>query len=413
MLLLLMVSGSLLADPVVTTIAFPGSFGVNLADTDYMERVFNEENKKIEWVDENTEIGKYNEDRVHHYLRKHTIAHGGIFSMDGQIQPGSDPEYTVTFEAPNGFNFVNNANPIYIRPFRIQVLQNYVDTAPETYMQKAKMVDDNLAWAQFKWSDINGLSNPKESKFDLLLVLEGDVDNGVLTVNNRQYPLAEGEYSALLTVNITATYTDVYGQMQTRESSVTIPMSGYYYGDDEGKMDDTVGIYINPYPIVSNLNLATMGGNLVSIAELEVMKYLSNNPDDQGKWGQDDIRIFFSSNPDPFTKGSRFSLVHTSVPAGGLLTSANHVKYSVYADGARGRADAVFEGDASVQEVMASGDTAAYISTEHHENTVSSTYYHYHTYSGEIRILMDEPTTAMLPGIYRSTIYVHVIAPDM
>ena len=73
---------------------------------------------------------------------------------------------------------------------------------------------------------------------------------------------------------------------------------------------------------------------------------------------------------------------------------------------------AIFRGDASVDYIMNSQDKTEYITTTEHRPDLSGTKVHYHTYSGEIYIEMDEPVTAMLPGMYRSNIYVHVVASD-
>ena len=400
----------------VNLVAYPGSFGVDLASGDYPKRTAN-----VQWQHDNQETLS----DVNFYQRKHTVAHGGIF---GIALKNSDPTYTVRFECPNGFNFTNNSNPAYIRPFKLQVVQNWVGNTIKT-VGDGNLIFEGMAERTYTWAE-SGCAfkdgNNTESKFDLLLVLEGTVTNGVLDINGQKYPLAEGEYSAVVNIIIEGYYTDEDNRkVDLPTKIITIPFSGYYYEDENTSInvDSTVGVSLVPSANAANLDIRTMGGQDYEIATLDVLKYIaagessthdysySDNPDHL----DNDLRIFLSSSPNPFVSGGDFSLVHTSVPVGGLLTNANHVGYTVFAVSNNDRTDAkVFRGGSTVYDIMnASADPSSYIVTDHTGvRDISGTSLDYHTYNGRLYIRMNRPVTSMLPGIYRSTVYVHVVVDD-
>ena len=413
LLMFILSISALFSDPADVTkiIAFDGSFGVDLASNDYGRRTpvaGGKFNGGLEYVGTGDGAGPSQ------YGTKQTVAHGGLFNM-GQNISGSNPTYRVTFTCDNGFNFVNNSNPVYQRPFKFQVLQNYVNTGDGFVLDlQDNLIYNDFAEFTFVWDDSIDLSGTKdESKFDLILVLEGEVKNGTLTIGGESYALAEGEYSAVVTITVEGWYYNSNGsRVDLPTKMVTIPFSGYYYGDESTDViDDTIGVSVLPTYNAASLDIATMAGSQYPIASLDVLKYLNSS----ASIGDDDIRIFLSSSHDPFTDGGEFALVHTSVPVGGLLTSANHVGYTAYIVNSETRdADGIFKGDATFEKVMqAQPDSYSYVSVPCAFNEeISGTAHHYHTYNGDIYIEMEHPSTTMLPGMYRSTIYVHVICNE-
>lgn len=390
----------------VEVVAFQGSFGINFNATDYIRRT-----NPITWVNDGeagTDSGKYE--------RRHTVAHGGIFKME-DIDASKPITYTVTFESANGFNFVSTSDSIYQRPFEFQVVQNFTysdGTAAFTTLLEPS-IGDTHSQETITWSNYTTNQNCHEMKFDLLLVMEGSIDRNtnILTLNNQEYPLIEGDYSAVVTISIIGSYYKRGSDSPTTfNRSVTIPFSAYYSDDTAAYQDNTVGISIVPTAYAANLDIGTMGMQQIDLASIDVLKYMSNATSLPEQGGAD-LRIFLSSSSNPFMQGEPFALVHTSVPAGGTRTSANHVKYRLYAVNDENINDyAIFRGDAFVDYIMNSKDKTEYITTTEHRPDLSGTQVHYHTYSGEIYIEMDEPITAMLPGMYRSNIYVHVVASD-
>ena len=390
----------------VEVVAFQGSFGIDFNATDYIRRT-----NPITWVNDGlagTDSGKYE--------RRHTVAHGGIFNME-DIDASKPITYTLTFESANGFNFVSTSDSIYHRPFEFQVVQNFTFSDQSTPVVKVlePSIGDTHSQETIIWSNYTTNQKCHEMKFDLLLVMEGSIDRNtnILTLNNQEYPLIEGDYSAVVTISMIGSYYKAGSDSPTTfNKSVTIPFSAYYSEDTAAYQDNTVGISIVPTAYAANLDIGTMGMQQIDLASIDVLKYMSNATSLPGKGG-DDLRIFLSSSSNPFMQGEPFALVHTSVPAGGTRTSANHVKYRLYAVNDENINDyAIFRGDASVDYIMNSQDKTEYITTTEHRPDLSGTKVHYHTYSGEIYIEMDEPVTAMLPGMYRSNIYVHVVASD-
>lgn len=392
----------------VEVVAFQGSFGINFKDKDYIRRY-----NPITWVHDG--LAGTGEQAKNKYERRHTVAHGGIFNME-DIDASKPITYTLTFESANGFNFVSTSDSIYHRPFEFQVVQNFTfSDQPNNPVVRVlePSIGNEHSQENVIWSEYTTNQNCHEMKFDLLLVMEGTIDGNILTLNNQEYPLIEGDYSAVVTISMTGSYYKKGSDSPTTfNKSVTIPFSAYYSDDTAAYQDNTVGISIVPTAYAANLDIGTMGMQQIDLASIDVLKYMSNTtslPDQGG----DDLRIFLSSSSNPFMQGEPFALVHTSVPAGGTRTSANHVKYRLYAVNDENINDyAIFRGDASVDYIMNSQDKTEYITTTEHRPDLSGTKVHYHTYSGEIYIEMDEPITAMLPGMYRSNIYVHVVASD-
>ena len=388
----------------VMIVAYEGSFGVDLASKNYVMR-----NQDAAWTDYVS--GNISESDPNHYGTVHTVAHGGFFNMPGNIADDYTPQFTVTFESPTDFNYVNLSNNVYQRPFKFQLYVNYNNIPGHKITSDIYTIDPAHAQQTITWKPTGG--EPKqEMKFDLLLVLEGDVHDNVLEIGNRKYPLIEGDYSATVTIRLTGEYKDKSNNIVKVNQSVTIPFSGYYTDDGDIVGDDTIGLALFPTANASNLNIETMANQQIPIATLDVLKHYGESKP-QGL-PSDHSRIFLSSSSNPFTDNGEFALVHSSVPEGGTRTPANHVKYKVYAVSDTDRnAIAIFDGTATVDEIMASTNSLDYIApVERHFPEISGKELHYHTYNGELYIEMEAPKTSMLPGMYRSTIYVHVVASD-
>lgn len=399
-----LMSVCLYADVTVNLFAYEGSFGVNLASKNYVMR-----NAGAQWVDYDKDTGKAQSD-PNYYGTIHTVAHGGFFDMPDNIADDYIPEFTVTFESPTDFNYVNLANNVYQRPFKFQLYVNYNRTPGSQITSDIYTIDPEHAQQTVTWKPTG--ENKQEMKFDLLLVLEGEVHDNVLELNNRQYPLVEGDYSAVVTIRLTGEYKDKSNKIVKVNKSVTIPFSGYYADDGEITGDDTIGLSLFPTANAANLNIETMSNQQIPIATLDVLKHFGDTSP-QGS-PADHSRIFLSSSSNPFADKGEFALVHSSVPEGGTRTPANHVKYKIYAVSDTDRnAIAIFDGTATVDEIMASTNSLDYIApVENFYPNISGINIHYHTYSGELYIEMEAPKTSMLPGMYRSTIYVHVVASD-
>lgn len=358
-----------------------GAFGVNLVSKEYIRR-----QQSVKWVDEST--SQYDGEDPRMYSRIQTVALGGIASP-------SSSTMNVTIDCPNGFYFVNNANPAYKRPFILQLVA-IKDRSSGAYNPCSTLEEgiNSVTLDYGRTGDIH---------FDLILVLEGDVsDSGELSIGGQYYPLAEGEYSAL--VNIVISAPDV------PEYVITIPFSGYYSrGSIPSGVDTQASLYVSPTAYASNLSIDSMAGMWKPLAEV----YFNYNFGlEDNKNYENDIKLFFSSSRFPNDDNGKFKLVHVSELNSLNPSNSGQIGYSIrFEDEFGNRVD--FTGDMTVGK-LASASTRQYITVKKgeqpKEGQLFSTPNYYYT-SGTAYIRIDPVGTKILKsGMYESNVYLHVVA---
>ena len=429
-------------------IPYNGAFGVNLANSAYINWPNSSEEVTMEWVeDELAEgIGKYTDAEMIGMLE---IAQAKLHGEEEPLDP-----IMITCSCPQGFEFVSQSNPSYRRPFEIILVPRSQYKVSEVtrdsgewsrrepfeggnkpYSGKASLLTANNPETPDSWviktadadkynkaiADVGDFSNDVYivyQWYDVILNLPGEIDpaTDVLTVTNSRgtvsYPLIEGDdYSALVSITI---------QWGDYSDSVTIPFSGYYDRDavSEGRRGGSCSLFVTPYASASHLSVEKDRGNWVSVAMID---FLMN-----GAAGLTERPLIYaSSSSDPnAVSPSEFRLVHDSVMYDTPLTNTNSIGFDVQIrstdtsfptasfDGTMNmkEAERAFEdvegvGQETSSEVIIPG---IIIEQKGHAEELQNPPSFY-TYSGEVDVMMDSGVHTMYEGVYRGTVYLHVV----
>lgn len=391
---------------------------------------------------------------------------------EGESNPANmDDPITISISCPNGFYLVSQSNPEYKRPFRLVLNQTSAaggvvskpkyyesgyyyegDKVPEDippigpkhgrgdqkvfrepledklYFDYKAAQSANADLADYSLEEIivgkklstNG-GGPEQIRvycgfwFDLVLDLPGEYDplTESITYQSIKYPLIEADdYSALVTITIS--YPD------EPIKTVTIPFSGYYRRS-EVNVDATASLVVDAYPAAAHLSIEQDRGLWVPVGKLDFMSFSGSPGDDipQNTWSNPVIFISSSSTPSSNT-GGEFKLVHSNVRYDTPLTQANSIGFSVRVralNSGTGTPVAIFEGG-DCMDTIASGKTEGILvnKTESIEEADGGdrmghmfSSLSYYSYSGEIDVMLDSGTNIMNEGVYRGTMYIHVI----
>ena len=441
----------------IFAIPYDGAFGVNLANSDYDN--WNDGN--VSWVSGSLgpsngnytpqAPGVYTNDEMVGLLE---IADAKLHGMD-KLEP-----IQITCSCPQGFELVSQSNPSYRRPFEIilvprsqyrksETYYNYVpaeyrgnwsdlqprdDKGAVPYDGEAILLSGDRPETPDPWiiseagyEDIYNKATKSNENFkddvyvlyqwyDIVLNLPGEIDpaTDVLTVTNSRgtvsYPLIEGDdYSALVTITI---------QWGDYVDSITIPFSGYYDRDSliEGRRGGSCSLFVTPYASASHLSIEKDRGNWVSVAMIDFL---------MSGMGESTERplIYASSSSDPnAVSPSEFRLVHDSVMYDTPLTNTNSIGFDVQIRSTdTSFPTASFDGTMNMEEAELAfkkvGGTGKETSSEViiPQTTTQNSSGHvgeaqtFYTYSGEVDVMMDSGVHTMYEGVYRGTVYLHVV----
>ena len=343
------------------------------------------------------------------YLDQHIIGLGGVYDLESS-QKNSNTRYTVTAYCANGFNFKSQSNPNIVRPFEILIVARYGNDETD----RIEVLKDSGQSETFYYIVEENKDNGVKLWFDLVLALPLDADpvpgSTYIEANGQTYSLVqENDYTALVTINVTAW--DANGVIGT--DSISIPFSGYFNGQTEGKGDDRLSLMFTPNANAGNLNIQTQHslpipvGNIDFMLDADYTKHETTSQDEKYKDGY--VKIFFSSRNEPDDANAQpFRFVHSSVGDSDPLTNYNSIGYEIVVSGSNSSTS--FSGG----DHLVNGDVENAIIPE---KVTSNTSYQgareFFEYSGTINVIIDEPTTIMQEGDYHDTVYVHVVTdPD-
>lgn len=352
------------------------------------------------------------DDSKMYYLDQHIIGLGGVYDLESS-QKNSNTRYTVTAYCANGFNFKSQSNPNIVRPFEILIVARYGDNETD----RIEVLKDSGQSETFNYIVDEKKDNGAHLWFDLVLALPLDVDpvpgSTYIEANGQTYSLVqENDYTALVTINVTAW--DANGVIGT--DSISIPFSGYFNGQTEGKGDDRLSLMFTPNANAGNLNIQTQHSLPIPVGNIDFMLDAEYTERKDG-WGNDIsdrydpgyVKIFFSSRNEPDDANAQpFRFVHSSVGDSDPLTNYNSIGYEIVVSGSNSSTS--FSGD----DHLVNGDVEnAIIPEKVTSNTSHQGAREFFEYSGTINVIIDEPTTIMQEGDYHDTVYVHVVTdPD-
>lgn len=461
-----------------TLIPYSGGVGVNLGSMYYGPHLkdvgwqdWKGSGTTNEWFDINDKINE-NGTKVYYspnYSDAHIVALGGAYNIPlygkGFTDNSNIPIPKNAYIEPSGitlevnafcdtnFEFVSQSNPIYRRPFQIEILprvktsdslinQDKPDLPYNSpYTDTVHTLDSNNTRIEIKVTEGgNGTVNFEHNYLtmiaaDMVLVLPFDyskADGGYfsgglsfsdadgLTYKNATYTLANlNDYTAVVTLQLTLTieYKDSKDSMEiktyTDTRSLTIPFSGYYSSIGDGsKKNDSISLYVQATENAANLNLERQG-EWITVGNIQFLYNTTENDTSNS----DIVKLFLSSSPFPDVKGSEFRMVHES--ATDILTNMNSLGFDARIVGTGSNSGDISINKPNVNEVVFNGED--YIANIH--DAVKTTcnkgklsnnwnaFRHFHTFEGDIDIRFDS-SGMMDAGIYRGYIYVHAVTED-
>lgn len=400
-----------------------GSFGVYLASEKYR-------------ADEHPE----NELPTHTGPSLSSITGLGQYCDESMIAGGSfdgasaGDSFEISVSCPTGLNFVSQSNNAFVRPFELLFV-----------IKKGSAHGGTVGKSEVR--TISGSSSNRftlDSEgynavwFDVILVMKGELssDGNSLNIVGRSYPLADSDdYTATVTITMRSENADP-GVL-----SISIPFSGYFESNSAGtKKPNAMNVSINTSPAASNLDIQTLAATQSATKVADIEMYYFIGTDDDLSDHTLHPRMFLSSSNDPYVGAENgFELLHTSVGYDTPHTSYNSIGYIVSTT-SYSKADAensfdivgkgvdnapmpnvvIYHGDEYVfgEELKNSkGSTEEFIYPRWYKatafNDINPNYnfnYNYYYWKGNIYVTLDPMSSdIMYSGIYRDTIYFHVI----
>ena len=457
-----------------TLIPYSGGVGVNLGSMYYGPHL-----KDVDWqgwqgsgTTNDFDITKEEDTNVYYspnYSDAHIVALGGAYNIplrgkgkfiadsnipipeDAYIEP-SGITLEVNAFCDTNFEFVSQSNPIYRRPFQIEILprvktsdslinQDNPDLPYNSpYTDTVEPLDSNNTRIEIKVTEGGSGTVDFDHNYltmiaaDMVLVLPFDyskADGGYfsgglsfsdadgLTYKNATYTLANlNDYTAVVTLQLTLTieYKDSVNSTEiktyTDTRSLTIPFSGYYSSIGDGsKKDDSISLYVQATENAANLNLERQG-EWITVGNIQ---FLYNTTVDDTS-NSDIVKLFLSSSPFPDVQGSEFRMVHES--ATDILTNMNSLGFDARIVGTGSNSGDISINTPNVNEVVFNGedsigniDDAVKTTCNKGELSNNEAFRHFHTFEGDIDIRFDS-SGMMDAGIYRGYIYVHAVTED-
>ena len=360
----------------------------------------------------------------------------GLYCDDNMVGGGSfenalvGDSFTVSVTCPSGFNFVSQSNNAFIRPFGLLFVVSKGSRHGDTQKKEAYRINSSSS----NRTTINS-DGYNSVWFDIILLLPGELsDDGksIIDENGKMYPLAdEKDYVATVTITIESS------AASPSKLTISIPFTGFFDSDsDVDKNQDAMNVSISTTPAASNLDIKTLSETQEpkKVADIE-MYYFKGTARPSSSYP----KMFLSANNDPFTYNQEgFKLLHSSVGYDTPRTSYNSIGYTVSTQSygepdlskpvevLAGTEDTsmpsgrVYYGDeysndngATIQRI--SGGSASFVyprfyHTEPFTESGRNFDYYYFYWKGGIYVTLEPMSSGiMYPGIYRDTIYFHVI----
>ena len=376
---------------------------------------------------------------------------GGIDGLESGFLSGDMDDYGIsitftsaTYDGTEYFWFTKQSNPEFRRPFKIQIAtrifrdgwlfesNKYEDLGymGEIDNEILEAVSDNLLSAI---GDFFG-SGTYFVVFEFGIVLPGDIDNGILSLDGVSYPIASGtDYSAEINVTVQLVNLKNNNASVDRYPAITftVPFSGYYdprYSDgaQNPDVDTSASLYVIPNARAANIDLLNNQGDSIPIAKVDFSIFNLPTNYENGKYDKS-VFMFLSSSSNPFVSDSKgFRFVHEDVGFGDAETSANSIGYTISAIPSE-ETKALDDSDGLIHTVEYDGTDYLDISgsspaedkrmyTGHNEEKLGELFdnktVHWHSYTGELVLNLKSNPVMMDSGLYKSTVYVHVVTDD-
>lgn len=411
---------------------YTGMYGLNMASMKY-------QGGTDTWV-HGTVDNLTPEQSMSTYTNDHIIALGGVYDIKagaGETINSENTFYEISVNCPGGFYLRSQSHPSSIRPFYLKLISRYDSPAGVTTGEVIEIRNDGQP-ETIRWND-NSSSNATRMWFDLILVLPNDsesvINSGFIVADNIQYPLMQAtDYTALVTISIT---------FNGRSQSISIPFSGFYDGDTASfKGANTVSLMFTPTGRAANMVIGEYVN--VPVGHIDFMMDVTTEggdsltdagdmPSNENYHNDSAVRLFLSASPDPTISTGSFLLRHSSVRSNTVLTDYNSIGYKVIlrGDESDGNGSGNTSDNSHVSSKTREFDGSDYIlsnKTIQNDNAVypvrhvtkkeesltvtSRNIREYFEYHGDIEVLINRPTTVMLPGAYTSNVYIHVVADD-
>lgn len=352
------------------------------------------------------------------------------------------------------FYFTKQSDPAFRRPFQIQAISRITRSgiANPSYFYTNHGLINGEGTNEISASEnssflrdglealINGLTGDDwsleyDGTYEFAIILPGSIENGVLEAGGVPWSVATGtDYSA--EIEVTARVVNegwgdaTVNGMTNPEIKFTIPFSGYYdprYGNGEEMpgMDTSASLFVIPNARAANIDLLNDQGKTdIPIADVDFSLFgLSSD----ATYDSGDVFLFLSSSSNPFdSSASEFRFVHKDVGFGEAITDSNSIGYKIRAVpdfDAMKSADSI-EGITEVTYYGADYLTADGIYPDENQRMHTACYkeelgdmfgggsVHWHSYSGTLYLELDTNNVIMDEGLYRSTVYVHVVTDE-
>ena len=374
----------------------------------------------------------------------------------------------LTVDSPSDFYFVSQGNTSYRRRFdlyyvyktgqadsatgipnspagTVKKIEGYYDEPIEIKLDSTRDQVGGVWFDMIIALPYDGAGDGSEGYNDV-----GVIDDKVL------YPLTDAnDYTATVTIKMELKVSaDVYHQnsvaglqdydyKESKEAvtiasrEIIVPFSGYSYSFGDAPEPAVGSLYISTTAEAQNINLnpgAMQGSVKISdIAYTRTFASATSGLTDPNGTDAGVAWIFLSANPEPEDKNlNGFNFIKDD--AGDTLTSRNSVSFILDVEGVNesygnisgsgSNSNVVtFDGTESVLDYpnvsqYASSPNFIHTTCEFGESLPHvfegggsrKTYYHYHSFEGEIYLRLDGQTTNLAPGRYLGDIYVHVVS---
>ena len=376
-----------------------------------------------------------------------------FFSLDSEV---ATTKINLSFSSSSGsslsangtyFWFTKQSDPEFRRPFQIQIVSRLV--------KKRKRLLPGYAYTHIdtdrKLMGENGSQNQTlevlPSGWDSLvnffgagtyfiifefgIILPGDIENGILTLDDGStYPIATGDdYSAEITITAEIEGGNNESADSAKTITFTVPFSGYYdprLGDGATRDDTSAALYVIPSARAANIDLIHDRGSSIDIASID-FSIFNLSPDFTAGEYDESVFLFLSSSSNPFdAEAGEFRFLQDGVGFGDAITESNSIGYTITVVPS---ADTVsHDTSGKIKEIEFDGTDyltadgshpveGKRIYTGHYDEKMGQyagiDKVHWHSYSGDVKLSLEQNhTTLMNAGAYKSTVYVHVVTDD-
>lgn len=346
------------------------------------------------------------------------------------------------------FWFTKQSDPAFRRPFQIQIgyrvyREGVLGNSPQYFdLGLIEGSGDLILEAEAPGlAEIIGdifSSGTYYVSFEFGIILPGEIKNGVLAMDgiSSSMPIASGyDYSSEIDVTVTLidSLPDWLGGKEYPPISFTIPFSGYYDPRvaSEVAPETSASLFVKPNARAANIDLLNDQGKTdIPIADIDFSVFgLADEV-----YENDDIFMFLSSSSNPFDSSvSEFRFVHKDVGFGDAITESNSIGYKIKAVPSQETIEAAATSETSTDSVIeVTYDGTDYLTIDGSKPEATQRMYtacykealgtteglsggrkvHWHSYSGTLYLELDTNNVIMDEGLYRSTVYVHVVTDE-